>query len=430
MIAGLLQAVEHLLDRLEAAFRIEQPFRFQRARDLAHERTAAAGGVGERRQDPNGRRVERQDSEQLNAVAGPALQKERLGEATLGRIDAFDFADFLDEKPQRHVDHRAVKSRAAHARRERDVADFAQQPAGNGGHGAHYAFRQGEDITGGGPHRLSIESPIGPPLAQMDRVATQSPVTPANDLDAQFQRLLDFEPTTLPVISLYLNTQPDNHGRDSFEGFIQRQFASRARTFAAGSPELESFSRDTARIQQYLEKELKPSANGLALFACSGADEFFEAVQLGAPVDEHRLYVYNQPHLYHLARLDDEYPRYAALVTDANSARIFVFGLGEKVADAKVKGKKVQRVKVGGWSQARYQRRVGNAHKEHAKESIDALERIVREQRLTEERRARARRADDEDEPVVARTGPGVAPAATPREHAGGRGAVERGGCE
>jgi peptide subunit release factor 1 (eRF1) len=211
-------------------------------------------------------------------------------------------------------------------------------------------------------------------------VATQTPVTPTNDLPAQFQRLLDFEPTTLPVISLYLNTQPDKHGRDCFEGFLQRQFASRARTFAAGSPEAESFSRDTARIQEYLEKELKPSANGLALFACSGAGGFFEAVQLGAPVEEHRLYIYNQPHLYHLARLDDEYPRYAALVTDANSARIFVFGLGEKLADSQVKGKKMQRVKVGGWSQARYQRRVGNAHKEHAKESIEALERIVREE--------------------------------------------------
>jgi peptide subunit release factor 1 (eRF1) len=211
-------------------------------------------------------------------------------------------------------------------------------------------------------------------------VATLSPANPSNDLEAQFQRLLDFEPTTLPVISIYLNTQPDDHGRDRFEGFVQRQLASRARTFAAGSPEAASFARDTARIAEYLEKELKPSANGLALFACAGANDFFEAVQLGAPVDEHRLYVYNQPHLYHLARLDDEYPRYAALVTDANSARIFVFGLGEKVGDSKVKGKKMQRVKVGGWSQARYQRRVENAHKEHAKESIDALERIAREE--------------------------------------------------
>jgi peptide subunit release factor 1 (eRF1) len=213
-------------------------------------------------------------------------------------------------------------------------------------------------------------------------VATLSPATPTNDLDAQFQRLLDFEPTTLPVISLYLNTQPDDHGRDRFGGFVQRELAARAKTFASASPEAESFTKDTERIQAYVENELKASANGVAIFACHGTGEFFEAVQLAAPVDEHRLYVYNQPHLYHLARLDDEYPRYAALVTDARSARIFVFGLGEKVSDATLKGKKMHRVKVGGWSQARYQRRVENAHKEHAKEAVEALERIVREERI------------------------------------------------
>ena len=201
-------------------------------------------------------------------------------------------------------------------------------------------------------------------------------------LATQFQRLLDFEPTTLPVISLYLNTQAGENGRPNFEGFLQREFAARGRTFAAGSAEAESFAKDADRIQSYVAEELKASANGLAIFACHGAGEFFEAVQLAAPVDEHRLYVYNQPHLYHLARLDDEYPRYAALVTDARSARIYVFGLGEKETDAKLSGKKMHRVKVGGWSQARYQRRVENAAKEHAKEAVEALERIVREEKI------------------------------------------------
>ena len=198
--------------------------------------------------------------------------------------------------------------------------------------------------------------------------------------DAQLQRLVEFEPTTFPVISLYLNTQPDDHGRDRFESFLRHELESKARTFATGSPGAESFQRDAVRIREYIEKQLRASANGLAIFACSGAGEFFEAVQLNVPVEEHRLYVYNQPHLYHLARLDDEYPRYAALISDANSARIFVFGLGEKLSDEKkVKGKKMQRVKVGGWSQARYQRRVENAHKDHAREAIDALDRIVAE---------------------------------------------------
>jgi len=208
---------------------------------------------------------------------------------------------------------------------------------------------------------------------------TEAPPQTAVSLEDHLSRLVAFESTTLPVISLYLNTQPDNHGRDHFEQFIRKEFAACAGTFPQGSVERESFERDTARIKTYLEDELQPSTNGLVLFACARADDFFEALQLEVPIEENRLYVYNQPHLYHLARLDDEYPRYAAVITDANWARIFVFGLGQTIETGEVKGKKVQRVKVGGWSQARYQRRVGNAHHKHIKEIIDSLDRILRE---------------------------------------------------
>jgi peptide subunit release factor 1 (eRF1) len=66
-----------------------------------------------------------------------------------------------------------------------------------------------------------------------------------------------------------------------------------------------------------------------------------------------------------------------------NTARIFVFGLGHVIDAEDVKGKKVHRVKVGGWSQARYQRRVGNAHQEHAKEVMERLAQIVREDKVS-----------------------------------------------
>lgn len=207
----------------------------------------------------------------------------------------------------------------------------------------------------------------------MSESATQEITT---NIDSHLDRLLAFEATTLPVISLYLDTQSDKHGRDQFDAFLKKEFANRSRTYASGTQERTSFDADVTRINEYLSSELKASANGVAVFACSGAG-LFEAIQLNAPIGENRLYVYNQPHLYHLARLDDEHPRYAALITDANSARIFVFGLGETLETEQVKGKKVQRVKVGGWSQARYQRRVENAHQSHAKELVESLDRIV-----------------------------------------------------
>lgn len=207
--------------------------------------------------------------------------------------------------------------------------------------------------------------------------ADQSPI--ATTIQDHLDRLVAFEPTAMPVVSLYLNTQSDERGRDKYDAFVRKELTARARTFPSGSAERQSFDVDVARITRYLEEELKASANGLAIFACSAAG-LFEAIQLNAPIDDHRLYVYNQPHLYHLTRLDDEYPRYAALLTDANSARIFIFGLGETLETEQVKGKKVQRVKVGGWSQARYQRRVQNAHQSHAKEVIDTLDRLVRDE--------------------------------------------------
>jgi peptide subunit release factor 1 (eRF1) len=203
-------------------------------------------------------------------------------------------------------------------------------------------------------------------------------------MDEPLARLVAFEPTTFPVLSVYLNTQPDQHGRTpDVAPYLHREFKALARTWAPSSPERHSFDQDVERIVSYATDEIDPAANGVAIFACWGAEEFFEAIQLTTPISDNRVYAYNQPNLYHLARLDEQYPRYAAVLTDTNTARIFVFGLGQVIDAEEVKGKKVHRVKVGGWSQSRYQRRVGNAHQEHAKEVIERLAQIVREDKIS-----------------------------------------------
>jgi peptide chain release factor subunit 1 len=200
-------------------------------------------------------------------------------------------------------------------------------------------------------------------------------------LQEKFDRLVSFPPTTFPVISLYLNAEPDQHGKDDLERFLRRELPARGRTFEPRSADRESYDRDVERIHAWVAENLRPSANGVAIFACSGADDFFEAVQLEAPVKEHRLYVYNQPQLYELARLTDAYPRYAAVVLDSQQARIFVFALGGTVGHADVVAEEsVKKHQAGGWSQARYQRHVDSIRQQHAKDTVAALERIVREE--------------------------------------------------
>jgi peptide chain release factor subunit 1 len=208
----------------------------------------------------------------------------------------------------------------------------------------------------------------------------QSGAAESSTLEGIIDELAAFEPTAgLPVISLYLNAQANEHGRQDFERFLRKEFSERARTFAAHSPERESFDRDVERINEYLRDELRPETNGVAVFACAGADDFFQAVQTQAPIENHRLYIYNQPHLYPLARLMDQYPRYAVLVADTNRARLFVFGRGKALSSDEIQNVKTKGAKVGGWSQMRYQRHLEQYHLQHAKEVADQLEQVVRE---------------------------------------------------
>src|ERR1022692_3067214 len=135
----------------------------------------------------------------------------------------------------------------------------------------------------------------------------------ATSMDEPLARLVAFEPTTFPVLSVYLNTQPVQHGRTpDAVPYLHREFKALARTWAPSSPERHSFDRDAERIVAFATSQIDRAANGVALFACWGAEEFFEAIQLTTPVSDNRVYACSQPHLYHLARLDEQYPRYAA----------------------------------------------------------------------------------------------------------------------
>jgi peptide chain release factor subunit 1 len=201
-------------------------------------------------------------------------------------------------------------------------------------------------------------------------------------LSEQLERLAAFEPAPYPVVSLYLNTRPGQQGRDQYQAFIRKEFKARSRTYPPGSPERESLDRDLEKIARYLETELQPSANAVAVFACS-AGELFEAIQVGGTVEQHSLYIGDQPHLYPLARLESQYPRYAAVLVDTHTARIMVFAAGDLVSERDVLGVKTRSTSQGGWSQARYQRHISNFHLQHAKEVVDALDRVVQAEGIT-----------------------------------------------
>src|SRR3989440_11074339 len=195
-------------------------------------------------------------------------------------------------------------------------------------------------------------------------------------------RLLEFGSSEFPVISLYLNGRTNEHGKHDFGPFVRKQLGSRARTYAPHSRARESFDEDFVRIERFLENDFRSSTQGLAIFACAGAQDFFQAGQFEVPFERHQLFVYDRPHLYPLARLIDQYRRYAVVLADTNRAKIIVFAAGQALAREDVENVKTKRTQVGGWSQSRYRRHTENYHLHHAREVIDVLERTVKDEAI------------------------------------------------
>lgn len=200
--------------------------------------------------------------------------------------------------------------------------------------------------------------------------------------DQLLERLLNFEPTAAPVISLYLDARVNEHGQRTFMPFVRKQLNERVKSYETNSEERQSFEEDFVRIMRYLEHEISDSVQGVAVFACSAEKDWFEVGDFEAPFERNRLFISDRPHVYPLARLIDQYRRYTVVLADTNRAQIFVFAANRAVERQDVQNVKTKHAKVGGWSQARYQRHEQNYHLQHAKEVVEMLERIVRDENI------------------------------------------------
>src|SRR4029079_2905618 len=182
-------------------------------------------------------------------------------------------------------------------------------------------------------------------------VANQSTETtlPEKLLD----KLLNFDPVDAPVISLYLDARADQHGQQNFLPFVRKQLTSRIKSYENQSDEQLSLEEDFVRIVRYLESDVPPSVQGLAIFACSKAKDWFEVGQFDAPFERNRLLRSVRPHLYPLWRLNAQYRRYAVVLADTNRAQIFVFAAGQAVEREEVENVKNKHDQGCSWGQAR-----------------------------------------------------------------------------
>jgi len=209
----------------------------------------------------------------------------------------------------------------------------------------------------------------------MAEKSTTALETPLRD---QLDRLAAVEPGS--IISLYLDLRADQNGQRHHAGtFLKNSFDEQTRSLTGETRA--AFDKSFQRVRQYLSEEVPASVNAVAIFVSTTGD-LFETITLDAPIEQPSMHVGSVPHLYPLARLNDQYPRYAALLVDTNSADLYVFALGATTRHETVSNEKTRRTQMGGMSQARYQRRADNFHKQHMKEVVDLLDKVVTQERL------------------------------------------------
>lgn len=202
-------------------------------------------------------------------------------------------------------------------------------------------------------------------------------------LEHALDHLAAFTSAADPVVSLYLDLRADQHGRRKYREFFAEAVNEQILTFEPSSPARRRLERDAERIDRFLHRDLETSAQTAALFSCSGEPGLFEAVQLQAPSDGHRLYIDRKPHLFPLARLTDEYAKYAALVFDTNAARLYVFAVGAVQRKLVLQNEKPTRTPgVDVFSEGEYQRNSENLHERHMKEVVQLVERTARQEHI------------------------------------------------
>jgi hypothetical protein len=195
------------------------------------------------------------------------------------------------------------------------------------------------------------------------------------------RRLADREPTDLPVLSIYLDMRQHATGespgrRASLTVLRDRLRAIRA-TMGPRGADRDSLDLDETRIREYLDESFDRSASGLAIFACSGTG-LWEIVESGEPFDD-QVSVGPVPELFQLARLLDEQQTALVAIVDSNTARLFVSRIGrlEEVGGPDEDSTHFQKRRMGGWSQANYQRHIDKHHADFAMEAVAAIERSV-----------------------------------------------------
>jgi peptide subunit release factor 1 (eRF1) len=189
--------------------------------------------------------------------------------------------------------------------------------------------------------------------------------------EADLRKLAELSGPERAFLSIYLK---DAGSVQSLDAHCQR-----IRALLREHPEeLEHFEKNIEWVKRDLAEHPK-FKGGRCWFACWALD-FFTASPVPAELRvQDTVRVGSSPYLRPLAEFHDEFENFVAVIADNKSAQVFTVTMARRDDYASVKGDIKNHVRVGGWSQKRYQRRRDNELMHYAKEIGSELARLEQE---------------------------------------------------
>jgi peptide subunit release factor 1 (eRF1) len=179
--------------------------------------------------------------------------------------------------------------------------------------------------------------------------------------------LVEFECHDHPVLSLYLNVDPQQRSVEQYKIALRKLLNT-----VAAAPE------DIKRVQNFIETGYNRQGRGLVIFSCSG-DNFWSANSVQVPVMD-QAFVSFRPYIRQLAQLIDTYESYGVIHVDQEGARLYLFNMGNLQALEGYLGEEIKTHKAGGWAAQRYQRREAGHARQNLQDAAEMAEEFYRKE--------------------------------------------------
>ena len=151
---------------------------------------------------------------------------------------------------------------------------------------------------------------------------------------------------------------------------VEKALNKKKKVLKKGTDDFEYFSENFRIIMDDIDKN--PVKKGTHVIFCCWALDYYERIDLEMPVED-LIRIDSSPYILPLAQFEDEYENYLVIAASNEKTKIYMVSCQKTIKEDDIKGNIKNHVKVGGWSQQRYERRRDKEFSVYVKDIVEKI---------------------------------------------------------